>query len=320
MVQRPWRKDDRMPRVRELIKQSSYKLFLLFDRLGLHVLPRHYYTPIPDHGWLQRNKSFWARPTDLTQLEWNLDGQVEWLKETCVPFYNEVKGLGIFREAANFGYGPGYGAIESQVLHCFIRSKRPPKIVEVGSGVSTVCALRAVEMNRRNGAPAETQITCIEPYPNPKLAALENITLLKQMLQETDFKVFEDLGQGDLLFIDSSHAVKPGSDVVMLMLEVIPRLRPGVTIHVHDVYLPFTYPRDLLDNYFGWQETALLLALLKGNPHLQVACSLSALHYDRQQALREILSDYVPEPEVGPGLGSNGSTGHFPSSAWLITR
>jgi predicted O-methyltransferase YrrM len=313
------RKDGSMPRVRELIKQSSYNLFLFMDRLGLHVLPRHYYTPIPDHGWLRRNKPLWARRTDLTGLDWNLDEQVAWLKANCAPYYGEVEGLGLFREAATFGYGPGYGAIESQVLHCVIRSLKPPRIIEVGSGVSTVCSLRAADMNKRDGA-RETRITCIEPYPNPKLVALENITLLKQMLQETDLTAFDALESGDLLFIDSSHAVKPGSDVLMLMLEVVPRLKPGVTIHVHDVYLPYTYPRDLLDNYFGWQETALLLALLKNNPRLGVACCLSALHYDRQEAARAILTDYEPEVDAGPGLGSKGARGYFPSSAWLVTR
>jgi hypothetical protein len=135
-----------------------------------------------------------------------------------------------------------------------------------------------------------------------------------------DLSLFRQLEAGDLLFIDSSHAVKTGSDVLMLYLEVIPMLKPGVLIHIHDIYLPYTYSPDCLENYFGWQETALLLALLKGNPGLRVLCCFSALHHGKREALQQILADYSPPEKFALGLAPAAARGHFPSSIWLVRR
>jgi hypothetical protein len=308
-----------MSLVRRIVRKSSFKLFRLMDGIGLHVLPKHYYTPIADYTWLESNKAVWARRTDLSQLEWDVDAQLEWLRRICIPYYPEVAGLKTYREATAFGYGPGYGPIESQVLHCFLRCHKPRRLVEVGSGVSTVCSLKAMELNALEGNGHDFTITCIEPYPRPALQSVSRIVHVRKMLQQTDPAVFDQLGLGDLLFIDSSHAVKPGSDVLTLLLEVVPRLKPGVFIHLHDVYLPYVYSPDVLEDYFGWQETALLLALLKGNSHLQVLCCLSALHYDRRQPLQELLTDYVPQQEGDPGIRLSGTQGMFPSSIWLTT-
>ena len=188
----------------------------------------------------------------------------------------------------------------------------------MGSGVSTVCMLGALARNAAEG-PAPSELCCIEPHPRPSLGALAGITLRRSLVQELELSFFDQLEAGDLLFIDSSHALKTGSDVPFLYLEVIPRLRPGVYIHIHDVTLPYTYPRDVFRKFFGWQETALLLALLKGNAQLKVLCSLSALHYDRPGELQRILADYLPQPEVSEGESEAEAGGHFPSSTWLQT-
>jgi hypothetical protein len=260
----------------------------------------------------------WARRTDLSGVVWNLDQQLQWLEQTCAAHYGEVAGLGIYEEAVRTGWGLGYGPIESQVLHCFIRHYRPRRIVEVGSGVSTFCELRAVERNCRESQ-ASNELVCVEPFPRPALERLAGISLLKKPAQEVELGFFDQLECGDLLFIDSSHSVKTGSDVMFLYLEVIPRLKPGVFVHIHDITLPYSYSRNTLDHYLGWQETGLLLALLKGNPHLSVLCCLSALHYDRRAGLARILANYRPQPEVSEGLSAQRATGHFPSSIWLLT-
>lgn len=303
---------------RTLAKQSSFQVFRLLDRIGLHVLPKHYYTPVQDHHWLRGNIDLWARPVDLTGLDWDLDQQVAWLQTLCEQHYSEVQGLDFYRSVTGRAYGPGYGPVESQVLHCFMRCRRPAQVIEVGSGVSTSCMLHAAQLNARGGL-RPTRISCIEPYPAHFLLSTDEIVLQRRRIQEVDAPFFDQLNSGDLLFIDCSHAVKPGSDVLMICLEVIPRLKPGVTIHIHDIYLPFTYPRDVLTSYFGWQETSLVLALLKGNAHLRVLCCLSALHYDRREELRHILTDYRPQQESGPGLALAGAPGFFPSSLWLVT-
>jgi hypothetical protein len=178
--------------------------------------------------------------------------------------------------------------------------------------------LRAIDMNVSEGS-SSTELTCIEPYPRPELQGLRNLNLIKDFVQNVPGAIFGQLQSSDVLFIDSTHAVKVGSDVNHLYLDVLPKLPPSVHVHVHDVYLPYAYSRDVLDNYFGWQETALLLALLTNNRKLVVNACLSGLHYDRQDQLRQILTDYLPQAN-DQGLLAGGEQGkHFPSSLWLQT-
>jgi len=307
--------------VRSLLKQLSIRLFLLGDRLGLHVLPKHFYSPIPDYRWLRERRDLWTRRAPLTGIRWDLDDQVRWLAELCTPYYPEVRGLRIYREIAGAGIGAGYGPIESQVLHCFMRAQRPPRVIEIGSGVSTACMLRAARLNQEEGL-GESRVTCIEPYPRKDFDQLAGITLIREMCQRVPASLFDELRDRDLLFIDSSHAVKTGSDTVRIYAELIPRLAAGVFIHIHDITLPYLYPPDALANPWGWQETALLLTLLTHNPRLSVLACESALHHDRPAALARILPDYQPRTQRdgldGPGASQTGK--HFPASIWLRTR
>jgi hypothetical protein len=316
--------------VRKSLKSVSFRSFLLLDRIGVHVLPKHYYTPLPDYAWLRANEELWRKRASLVGVEWDLDAQMAWMEETCAPWVKEVAGLAFYRDVTARRLGPGYGPIESQILHCAIRRYRPARVVEIGSGVSTACMLNAIEHNVRDGA-AATEVTCIEPFPRPELRRLPNVRHVEAPCQAVDAAVFESLGAGDLLFVDSSHAVKVGSDVVRIYLDIIPRLPAGVLIHIHDIYLPYLYSRHVLDTYFGWQETVLVAALLAHNPHLGVLAAESALHYDRRERMRALLPDYRPEEDrdgipvsridfrSGRGVSDTGN-GHFPSSLWLVTR
>jgi predicted O-methyltransferase YrrM len=299
--------------------RASTNLFLLFDRLGIHLLPKHYYTPVSDYSWLRKNRQIWEAPSDMSGVHWDLDEQLSWLQDTCAEHLNEVAGLEAYRKLLHLGLGYGYGPIESQVLHCFIRRRAPRRIIEVGSGVSTACMLDAVRRNEAEGRPA-TEILCIEPFPKKHFTDVAGIAHLQAMVQAVDRGIFDRLDDGDLLFIDSSHSVKTGSDVSVLFLQVLPRLRPGVYVHIHDINLPYLYVRDALTTLFGWQETALLAALLSGNSHLRVKSSLSGLHYGRQLQLSKLFRDYRPQsfhsglaaPDESPDL-------HFPSSIYLQT-
>ena len=260
-----------------ILKNISFKVFLLFDNLGIHVLPKHYYTPIPDYQWLRRNKQAWANPAVMAGVRWELQEQLDWVEGIIKPYYSEVAELKSYDEITRRGLGPGFGPIESQVVHCFIRSAKPARVVEIGCGVSTAVMLQAAQLNAGEGQ-RPTQFTCVEPYPKPAFRNTEGITLVEHLCQTVPHEVFAQLGRGDLLFIDSSHAVKPGSDVVRIYLDIIPRLAPGVTIHIHDIYLPYLYSEHVLNHYFGWQETSLLLALLTNNERLSVLAGLAALH------------------------------------------
>jgi hypothetical protein len=308
-------------RIRGLGRDLWFRAFLLFERLGVHVLPKNFYTPIQDYHWLEANKELWMGRSGLSGVEWNVERQMEWVNEICGPYHREVSGVEFHEESAAREWGPGFGAVETEVLHCFVRSKAPERIVEIGSGQSTFCMLRAAELNVKEDRTA-SQITCIEPYPRKALRELKGVRLLKQMCQEAPSSVFSELRAGDLLFIDSSHAVKVGSDVIRIYLEIIPNLPAGVFIHIHDINFPYLYNRSTLSPFFmnNSQETVLLAALLTGNQHLSVLASLSALHYDRAQELKSLLPDYDPEGNVEGLFSLYPRKGHAPNSIWLETR
>lgn len=302
---------------RSTLKNASVRLFMAADKFGVHILPKHYYTSIPDYTWLRQNTDVWCRRVDLSGVDWNLERQLDWLREQCFGHIDEVRKLEVYSNAVDRGYGPGFGPIESQVLHCVCRKLRPGRIVEVGSGVSTACILHAIQKNASEGSPCA--FSCVDPFPSSALSSLRGLKLIPSMVQRLPLTFFDELRPGDVLSIDSTHAVKTGSDVIYLYLEVLPRLKPGVLIHVHDIFLPYLFPPKLFKHFFDWQETSLLLALLKNNPKLSVLCCLSALHYDESISLTHILSDYRPRPHRMAGLWTDTSEGHYPASAWLTT-
>jgi hypothetical protein len=252
-------------------------------------------------------------------VRWNLDDQLDWLRMICRPYCAEVKGFGPDETALASGPRPGYGVTESQILHCFIRSRGPQSVVEIGGGVTTAVMLEASAMNAREGG-RSSGFFSIEPFPSSDLEAMPGVTHIRLPCQEVSQSFFDQLETGDLLFVDSPCDVEAGSDVSRIYVDIIPRLRPGIFIHIHDIFLPYLYPRDLPQGFFDWQHTALVLALLINNPRLSVLCCESALHFERSGQLAEILTDYNPEPN-DKGLSHNGRhTGSFPSSLWLKTR
>jgi hypothetical protein len=297
-------------------KRLLFKTFLMLDRAGLHVMPKHYYTPVPDCTWLENNRPLWMGRSSLTGIAWDLASQFAWLKGICEPYYGEVAGLKAYHSF--IGSGPGYGEIESQVLHCFVRRYAPANIVEIGSGVSTMCMIAAAGLNQRDGKGAP-RITCVEPFPSDNLRGSREVELIPQFCQQVDLSLFGQLSAGDLLFIDSTHAVKVGSDVLRIYLEIIPQLPPGIFLHIHDIYLPYAYPRNVFSMPYWWQETAMLTALLINNPKLSVLACLSALHYDYPEQLQKLLTDYRPAPNNEGLAVSRPALGHFPASIWLQT-
>lgn len=194
-------------------------------------------------------------------------------------------------------FGPGFGYIEAQALHSVIRYFKPRKIVEVGSGVSTFCSLNATQVNKKENN-LDSEITCIEPHPSENLRILKGVQIIQKEVQTIPYNVFTDLQENDLLFVDSSHTVKPGSDVNYIILEILPRLNRGVVVHFHDIYLPYDYQRDILTNFFQWCETSLLRAFLVNNDKVKIVFCLSGLHYDYPAVLKEVFPEYRPQHDI----------------------
>ncbi len=304
-------------KLKEIAKSALCAIHRAALNAGIVVLPNHYYTPIADVHELKETQRFWSPPSSMIGVPMNVAEQAQALREAIMPYEPEFRNNLIYIEGYSKGYGPGFGYIEAQCLHGVLRHLKPPRIVEVGSGVSTYCALRAVVLNAAEGFPSK--ITCIDPHPSKFLREAADggqITLLRSYVQHLDPELFVELQAGDLLLIDSTHAVKPGGDVLYLYLEVLPRLRSGVIVHIHDIFLPYVYQRDLLRGPFQWSETALLQALMTFNGKISTWFCLSILHYRAPEILSEVFPEYRPQRSE-EGLSISDSEGHFPSSIYL---
>lgn len=298
---------------REGVKRAWHRAFLLLERAKIHVTPVHFYSGLPSVGELAKNREQWAPRSSLPGIEMDADAQVRFLEETCLPYQGEYVGFPHYAAAVKKNGDVGYGEIESQALHGIIRSLRPPRVIQVGCGVATHCMLAASALNE-----TPTAIHCIEPYPNEGLRSCAEVELVGKPVQAVPPEYFAMLGRGDVLFVDSTHVVQVGSDVNYLVLEILPRLAPGVIVHFHDIYLPYDYPRRFLEQLVFPLETSLVRAFMINNAAVRVLTCMSLLHYDRPDALWRIFPDYEPqESEEGLATGSGGR--HFPSSLWLET-
>ncbi|MGK7933224.1 MAG: class I SAM-dependent methyltransferase [Microcystaceae cyanobacterium] len=304
------------------------RLWLAFYRLGLrfgvHIIPVHYYSPIPNIRELEKTKESWAKKSKLMGVSAELTQQIPQLSQICLPYQGEYKGNAVYNQAVQQGFGQGYGYIEAQALRGVIRHFKPQRVIEVGSGISTFCILNALQTNKKQDQ-IPFHLICIDPYPSLQLQQLSELQLINKSVQTLEFDFFSSLQENDLLFIDSSHTVKTGGDVNFLILEVLPRLQKGVIIHFHDIFLPYDYPRNSLQTFFPWMETALLHAFLINNDHIKILFSLSQLHYENPEYLKEIFPDYNPQSDDN-GLRDNyykpfenPSKSHFPSSIYLKT-
>jgi len=165
---------------------------------------------------------------------------------------------------------PYYGAPDDAVYRAMLNYLSPARVIEVGSGFSTAILLDEID----RGLPG-TGVTCIEPFPQRLFGLLsesdhERVTVHRKPVQDVPLDVYDQLSPGDVLFIDSSHVVKAGSDVNWLFFNVLPRLAPGVVVHVHDAFWPFEYPRKWLVEHRGWTESYLLRAFLIGNADWEI--------------------------------------------------
>jgi hypothetical protein len=198
-----------------------------------------------------------------------------------------------------------FESFDAEVLHTFIRHFRPKTVIEIGSGHSTLAIRGAMALNRADGSGG--RIISIEPYPDP---LLQNATdqLIVKPVEQISWKLFDQLQPNDILFIDSSHTVKIGGDVLYEYLEILPRLRPGVLVHVHDVFLPHHYPRHwVIDEHKFWSEQYLLQAFLTFNNAFEVIWASSFMSGRHTHRLRRLFPQW-------------GAAAAPPSSFWMRSK
>jgi predicted O-methyltransferase YrrM len=279
--------------------------FDYWQRRGYHVLPVSFYSPVPDTRALPAR--VWPGADRLVAVDLAVDEQLERLAGFRARFAEEYGEFPVGPTPGESGFhldngtfGPG----DAEILYCMVRDLQPGRIIEIGSGMSTLVIDRALAANREHGAPPCTY-SVIDPFPSQAARSADAVTVLRaQPVQDVELAVFEELDAGDVLFIDSSHVVATGSDVVFEYLEVLPRLRPGVVVHAHDIFLPREYPRSwLVDHHLFWNEQYLLAAFLTLNPSFHVLWSGRYLHEHHWEALTAALPSMAaldPAGDRGP--------------------
>ncbi len=302
-------------RIKNLSKRGLRRLFEFGQHCGVDLLPRHYYSGIPSVRELRRGGD-WMMPGTMVGVNGtDADVQFDFVESCCSPdLVSRLRRIDIFRDACDANGEPGYSPIDADFLFCFIQTVRPRKIVQVGCGVSTAVVLLAA----REMADFQPEILCVEPYPTRFLKeahTAREIRLVEEKAESVRQDVLTDLGAEGFLFVNSTHAVRPGSEVNRLVLEILPRIAPGSWVHFHDIYFPYDYQRGLLDDeLFFSNESILLHAFLINNAKCIIRASLSMLHYANPSRLALSLPNYFPARN---DQGLRMSDGHFPASLYL---
>jgi predicted O-methyltransferase YrrM len=262
----------------------------------------HYYSPVPDSRELAvepRRSQVWpAQPEDPPGIDWRGDEQAR----LCTEVFAAQRRLPLADQPSDdpTEYHTGnemYPALDAWLLEAMLRHLRPRRMIEVGSGFSTLVAAR-VNRELLDGA---MRLTCIEPYPRDFLVAgVPGVGDIEaRSVQDVPLSRFDELGSGDVLFIDTSHTVKTGGDVPWLFNRVLPRLASGVHVHVHDVFLPGDYPRQWVLEGWGWNELYLVQSFLAFNSAFEVVVGAQWMIQRRREALLRAFPDYVRHEERG---------------------
>lgn len=245
---------------------------LLEQRLGFHLVRRHYYSPVPDRDDFPSD--YWDRVSTMPGVDLNLDSALELLGEVLAPYVDEFRQRYPLEATPEMDFhliNGTYMAVDAHMYWALIRHLKPQRIVEIGAHSSTMISVDAVAENRRETG-VKASIRAIEPFPSDYLVARDGneIELMVAKVQDVPMAVFEALEAGDILFIDSTHMLRQGSDVQHEYLEILPRLASGVYVHVHDVSLPKHYPKVYFDQQLYWNEQYLLQAFLAFNKRFEV--------------------------------------------------
>ena len=253
----------------------------VFRKTRVFPVRDHYYEPLVNPAHLTRSLE---EPRALPGIEWD---DAEMLAQLDAFDCNDEL-LAIPREGGDgyFYNNPGYGRGDAEMLYNFLRHLKPRRFIEIGCGMSTRLAQLAFAQNEKDGAPP-CEHTCIEPYENPWLEQL-GVTVLRQRVEEVSPDVFAHLAPRDVVFIDSSHVIRPQGDVVTEYLQILPRLPKGVWVHVHDIATPMDYSTLLIvEQVKLWNEQYLLEAFLTHNRHWQIRWMMNHLLHTHPESVQK---------------------------------
>lgn len=260
--------------------------------------PGHYYSPIvnPDENVKRYMEAQPARVGESPkEIKFELARMQSFFLENAA-FMSEAT-FTSHQQPLNRYYADngGFPLGDALILRAMIKHIKPHKIVEVGSGFSTACMLDTLDDLGQHA-----QLTCIEPFPDRLKSLLrpsDKLEIIESAVQDVPIQRFADLNESDILFIDSTHVVKTGSDVHYELFEILPSLAPGVFIHFHDIPYPFEYPFDwVFDNNYSWNEAYMLRAFLMHNRDYSVFYSNSYVKQFSTETGKDIFSAFPSNP------------------------
>ena len=276
----------------------------IFMTVGVLPVLDHYYEPMVNPK--KHLKKSLREDRELPGINFNIDEQLRLLSNFN---YNEELMKFPMKKGKNieFNYDNGsYCSGDAEYLYNIIRHFKPKRVIEIGSGISTLMAQNAIKKNKTENSDYKCDHTCIEPYEQSWLQELE-VDLVRELVENIDVSFFQKLQENDILFIDSSHIIRPQGDVLFEFLELLPSIKSGVLIHVHDIFTP----KDYLDNWVikdhkFWNEQYLLEAFLSSNSDFRIIGALNFLSHNYQKEFEEKCPIFAKQ------------TGREPGAFWMI--
>ncbi len=283
-----------------LVRQRQQIALLLRQKLwhpGRMRYPAgHYYSPVPSQKDIDAGVRQ-VQDEELTGIQLDPSGQLS-LLATLAPLAAAAPFSDLPARPYRYHFdNPSYSWGDALILFGLLRHLRPKRFIEVGSGFSSCVVLDTNEHF------LERSIACtfIEPYPRLLLSLVgeQRIALVEQKVQEVDLALFDTLEAGDVLFIDSSHVSKAYSDINHILFRVLPRLRPGVWVHFHDIFYPFEYPEAWLRRGVSWNEAYLLRAYLMDNAAYRVRFFNDYVGKKHHAAVANAMPGFLKNPGGG---------------------
>ena len=272
---------------------------IIFNNIGLLPIRNHYFQPLINPN--KHNLKSLRDERIIGELDLNINKQ----KEIILSFNYVDELLKFPRTKSNdnkfYYHNNSFGSGDAEYLYNIIRKFKPNRIIEIGSGFSTKMMLNSINRNRDEDGNYNCELTCIEPFAYKQIEGLPT-TLFKEKVESLDIKIFKELKKDDILFIDSSHIIKPQGDVLFEIQYVLPQLNPGVLIHFHDIFTP----RDYLDEWvykehYLWNEQYLLESFLSCNDRFEVIGSLNYLKHNYWDLLSSKCPILSKEKNAEPG-------------------
>ncbi len=264
--------------------------------MGVFPIINYYYEPQFDMRGV--NCSF-SEERSLPGVNWNIQEQLETLEK--LDFSQELANIPTKKTGDLHYYigNGGFGSGDAEYWYQLIRLKKPKRIFEVGSGNSTLMAINAILKNKEENPNYKCKHVCIEPYEMPWLEKT-GVFVFRKKVEDVGVSFFSELGDGDILFIDSSHIIRPAGDVLFEYLQVLPTLNKGVIVHAHDIFSPRNYLDVWLrDEIKFWNEQYLLEAFLSHNADWKIIGSLNYLHHNYYEMLKRVCPYLTPHREPG---------------------